>query len=262
MKWYLLDAIAFYHNIFGSTTLSTSCELCVKRVINVLEMPTGAMSCPQDGSRLPSGVTAGSCHILPNSLQFEAMENYSDEVMQTVISESGTETESIGTALGMQIRRNLVIALKGDLGAGKTTLTRGIVAGLGIEARVTSPTFTLISEYVDGDTPNRLVHMDTYRLGEDPLTAGAEAEMLGLDELLDEVDANGAPGLTVLVIEWADRLASWLPEDHLEVRLDYGESAVQNSQVDRRIITLIAHGARSAALLAAFSAVQPVHFRS
>jgi tRNA threonylcarbamoyladenosine biosynthesis protein TsaE len=190
------------------------------------------------------------------------MENYNDAVMQMVISESGTETESIGSALGTQIRHNLVIALKGDLGAGKTTLTRGIVAGLGIEARVTSPTFTLINEYVDGDTPNRLIHMDTYRLGEDPLTAGAEAETLGLDELLDEVDAGEELGLTVLVIEWADRFASWLPEDHLEVRLDSGESADPNAQVDRRIITLIAHGARSAALLAAFSAAQPVHFRS
>jgi tRNA threonylcarbamoyl adenosine modification protein YjeE len=210
----------------------------------------------------PQASSAGSCHFQGNGLQFEVMGNYNDAAMQTVISESGKETESIGLALGTQIRYNLVIALKGELGAGKTTLTRGIVAGLGIKARVTSPTFTLINEYMDGETPNRLLHMDTYRLGEDPLTASAEVEMLGLGELLDELDTTGDASLTVLVIEWADRLASWLPEDHLEVRLEYGEPADLDSAVDRRIITLIAHGARSAALIAAFAAVQPVHFRS
>jgi tRNA threonylcarbamoyladenosine biosynthesis protein TsaE len=214
------------------------------------------------GCGRPQVSSVGSCHFQGNGLQFEVMENYNDDVMQMVISESGTETESIGSALGTQIRHNLVIALKGELGAGKTTLTRGIVAGLGIKARVTSPTFTLINEYVDGETSNRLIHMDTYRLGEDTLTAGAEVETLGLDELLDEVDTTEDASLTVLVIEWADRLASWLPEDHLEVRLDYSEPADLNSAVDHRIITLIAHGAHSAALITAFAAVQPVHFRS
>jgi tRNA threonylcarbamoyladenosine biosynthesis protein TsaE len=177
-------------------------------------------------------------------------------------SNSIEETEALGRSLGQALTANLVVALKGELGAGKTTLTRGIVAGLGIGARVTSPTFTLINEYADEKSPHRLIHMDTYRLGEDPFTVGAEAGMLGLDELLDEVDANEEPGVTVLVIEWADRLASRLPEDHLEVRLAYGEPANPNSEVDRRTITLIAHGARSAALIAALSAVQSVHFCS
>jgi tRNA threonylcarbamoyl adenosine modification protein YjeE len=176
-----------------------------------------------------------------------------------VKTESTEETEALGRSLGQALTTNLVMALKGELGAGKTTLTRGIAVGLGIEARVTSPTFTLINEYAGEDTPNRLIHMDTYRLGADLLTA--EVEMLGLFELLDELDVERTQGYMVMVIEWADRLASLLPEDHLEVRLDYEESAVPNTEIDRRIITLIAHGAHSAALIAAFSAVQPVRFR-
>lgn len=175
-----------------------------------------------------------------------------------VKSNSIEETEALGRRLGQALTANLVVALKGDLGAGKTTLTRGIVAGLGIGARVTSPTFTLINEYVDAQAARRLLHMDGYRLGEDALTASAEAETLGLDDLLDDVGADRDRGITVLVIEWADHLASWLPEEHLEVRLDYDESSTPDA--DRRIITLIAHGVRSAELLSALVAIQPAHF--
>ncbi len=187
------------------------------------------------------------------------MGNYNDHSERTLISESTAETEAIGRALGAQVRRNLVIALKGTLGAGKTTLTRGLVAGLGIDSRVTSPTFTLIHEYTDPHTPNRLYHMDTYRLGDDVPTVLAGAETLGIDELLDDIAdedaAHGAGGVLVLVIEWADRLAPWLPADHLEIRLDYVDTTndATNDATDRRILHFRAHGACSAATLAHFS---------
>ena len=188
------------------------------------------------------------------------MANDNDHSEQILISESTAETEAIGRALGAQMRRNLVIALKGTLGAGKTTLTRGLVAGLGMQSRVTSPTFTLIHEYTDPRTPNRLYHMDTYRLGDDVHTVLAGAETLGLDDLLDAIaDENGAGheagGVLVLVIEWADRLTPLLPADHLEICLDYVDDATRSDATDRRILHFRAHGARSAATLAHFSIV-------
>ena len=149
--------------------------------------------------------------------------------------------EALGRALGAQIRHNLVIALKGTLGAGKTTLTRGLAAGLGINARVTSPTFTLIHEYTGPSSPNRLYHMDTYRLGDDVETVLAGAETLGLDEILDEVAEDRTDGVTVLVIEWADRLTPLLPEDHLEIQLE-----ADDEEAEQRTIRLVAHGAHSA----------------
>jgi tRNA threonylcarbamoyladenosine biosynthesis protein TsaE len=179
-----------------------------------------------------------------------------------VESNSIEETEAIGRRLAQALTSNLVLALKGNLGAGKTTLTRGIVAGLGIEARVTSPTFTLINEYTDKAAPHRLLHMDSYRLGEDPQVATAEVETLGLDELLDDVEAGGDQGLTVLVIEWAERLASLLPKDHLEVRLDQGDLSTSDLNSDRRTLTLTAHGVHSAAVLEAFAMIQPLYFRA
>jgi tRNA threonylcarbamoyladenosine biosynthesis protein TsaE len=162
----------------------------------------------------------------------------------TLSSHSAAQTQAIGNALGAQIRRNLVIALKGTLGAGKTTLTRGLAAGLGIDARVTSPTFTLIHEYVDPKTRNRLYHMDTYRLGDDVKTVLAGAETLGLEEILDEVAEEASDGVTVLVIEWADRLAPLLPTDHLEIQLEAADAEPQ-----QRTIRLVAHGVYSAEVL-------------
>lgn len=152
---------------------------------------------------------------------------------------SAAETQALGRTLGDLLHAHfaestehgaLVIALHGDLGAGKTTLTQGIAAGLGIRERVTSPTFTLINEY---ETSNgvRLFHVDGYRLGgveaetsaDEGTEAAAmqaaeiEAGAMGLDELLAE-DA-------VVVVEWAERVAALLPTDHLSITLSYAETA-------------------------------------
>ncbi|MCB1225487.1 MAG: tRNA (adenosine(37)-N6)-threonylcarbamoyltransferase complex ATPase subunit type 1 TsaE [Verrucomicrobiales bacterium] len=90
-----------------------------------------------------------------------------------------------------------VVALCGDLGAGKTCLSQGLVAGLGSEAAVTSPTFTLVQEYRDGRLP--VFHFDFYRLE-------SEAEVLGIgwDDYLDEAG--------VVLVEWADRFPALLPK--------------------------------------------------
>ena len=79
------------------------------------------------------------------------------------ITNSPAETEAIGAALGKILQPGTVIAYRGDLGAGKTAFTRGIAAGLGCRGPVTSPTYTIVNEYLSGRIP--LFHFDMYRLG-------------------------------------------------------------------------------------------------
>ena len=80
-----------------------------------------------------------------------------------LISNSPADTERIGAALAKVLQPGTVIAYRGDLGAGKTAFTRGLAKGLGIEDRVTSPTYTIVNEYTSGRLP--LFHFDMYRLG-------------------------------------------------------------------------------------------------
>jgi tRNA threonylcarbamoyladenosine biosynthesis protein TsaE len=112
--------------------------------------------------------------------------------MATFISHSPAETESLGERWGNTAQRGLVIGLTGELGAGKTRLVKGIARGLGITARVHSPTFTLVNEYGGGRL--RLFHLDLYRLE----TRG-QIVSAGLEEYLQP---DG-----VAVIEWAERIA-------------------------------------------------------
>jgi len=107
------------------------------------------------------------------------------------------DTFDWGRQLASEFRAGDVVALCGNLGAGKTHLAKGIVAGLGSSADVSSPTFSLIHEYLDGRFP--VFHFDFYRL-EHP----AEVLQIGWDEILEE---DG-----VVVVEWADRFPELLPE--------------------------------------------------
>lgn len=121
-----------------------------------------------------------------------------------MLSESPEQTLAIGRAIGRALRSGDIVALFGDLGAGKTWLTKGIAEGLGVPSReVTSPTFVLMHIY-DGRVP--LAHFDAYRLeGADEMVA------LGAEEMFYGEGAS--------VIEWADRVEEALPEDRLEIRL-------------------------------------------
>jgi tRNA threonylcarbamoyladenosine biosynthesis protein TsaE len=111
--------------------------------------------------------------------------------MATCISHSPQETEALGERWGRTATAGLVIALSGDLGAGKTQLVRGIARGLGVTSRVHSPTFTLVNEYGGGRL--KLFHLDLYRL-ETP----EQIHSAGIEEFLQP---DG-----VAVIEWAERL--------------------------------------------------------
>jgi tRNA threonylcarbamoyladenosine biosynthesis protein TsaE len=111
--------------------------------------------------------------------------------MNTFISHGPAETESLGESFGRAAKRGLVIALSGELGAGKTQLVKGLARGLGITARVHSPTFTLVNEYAGGRL--RLFHLDLYRL-----ESSAQILAAGLEEFLQP---DG-----VAVVEWAERI--------------------------------------------------------
>lgn len=145
-----------------------------------------------------------------------------------IISESVEETLCIGRALGGLLEPGDVVALIGTLGAGKTCLTRGVAQGAGANPDfVTSPTFVLINEY-QGTIP--LYHFDAYRLdGPDDMYA------LGSDEYFA---GNGA-----CLVEWADRVAGCLPDEHLRVIIEIiGRSS--------RRIRLEARGGRYCELVA------------
>ena len=116
--------------------------------------------------------------------------------MATTISASADETVALGRAVAATLRRGDVLALCGELGAGKTHFVKGLAAGLGTPSSVTSPTFTLIHEYPGGRLP--LYHFDFYRLDD------ADAALrIGLDEYLF--------GDGVCVIEWAEKFPALLP---------------------------------------------------
>ena len=117
--------------------------------------------------------------------------------MATFISNSPAETEAIGRQLAERIDVGGVLALKGELGSGKTLFVKGLVAGLGSSADVTSPTFTIAHEYRGGRLP--VYHFDFFRLEDSQSLA-----RLGLDDYFF--------GDGVSVIEWADRFPEFIPE--------------------------------------------------
>lgn len=118
--------------------------------------------------------------------------------MVTFTSHSPAETEAIGATLASQAQRGQVFGLTGDLGAGKTQLVKGIARGLGVTARIQSPTFALVNEYHEGRLP--LYHLDLYRLDTPEQIAGAG--------LLEFLTPDG-----VAVIEWIEHWLDFHPED-------------------------------------------------
>jgi len=141
--------------------------------------------------------------------------------METITVTSPEATMQIGEQLGQLVQPGDLLLLDGDLGAGKTTLTKGLAKGLGIIGNVKSPTFTLIREYRQGRVP--LYHMDVYRLED------GGAEDLGLDEYFD--------GDGVSVVEWSELIADLLPANYLRVAISRNDIAD-----DQRVITFTPEG--------------------
>jgi tRNA threonylcarbamoyladenosine biosynthesis protein TsaE len=126
-----------------------------------------------------------------------------------VVTHSAELTRRLGKQLGRLLRPGQVVALIGELGAGKTCLTQGIASGLGVERPVTSPTFIIVNEYRGGGKL-QFYHVDCFRF---PAEGSEEALAIGMDEML-----HGDP---ICVIEWADRIEKLLPSDYLRVTLAY-----------------------------------------
>lgn len=143
---------------------------------------------------------------------------------------SADDTRDLGAALAGVLQGGDVVALVGDLGAGKTALTQGLGRGLGVEGPVTSPTFALVHDHPGRRL--RLLHADVYRLDD-----VAEVVDLGLTELVDPEGDGGA----VAVVEWGDKAAPALPPDALWAWLDFGDGE------DERRVTLDAAGGAWAA---------------
>ena len=133
------------------------------------------------------------------------------------ITNSPEETEKIGAAIGKIIPAGTVLAYRGDLGAGKTAFTRGLARGLGFTEAVTSPTYTIVNEYLSGRLP--LFHFDMYRLG-------------GEDELFDIGWDDYLARNGVCAVEWSEQAAGALPEDAILVDIARGEGE------NDRIITI------------------------
>jgi tRNA threonylcarbamoyladenosine biosynthesis protein TsaE len=126
--------------------------------------------------------------------------------MFTFTAHSEADTERLGVALAEVLRPGMVIGLLGTLGAGKTRLVQAVACGLGVaDIDVTSPTFVLLNQYLQGTLP--IYHFDAYRLRDDD-----EFLELGPEEYFE------AGGITF--IEWADRVLSCLPAERVEIKID------------------------------------------
>lgn len=122
----------------------------------------------------------------------------------TYVTNSPAETEALGQRLAETLQPGDMIAYTGDLGAGKTAFTRGLARGLGITERITSPTFTIVNEYLGGRLP--LFHFDMYRLG-----SSEELYEIGWEDYL----ARGG----VCAVEWSENVRDALPPDAVTVTI-------------------------------------------
>lgn len=147
-----------------------------------------------------------------------------------MVSESPEATWSVGEFVGKRLKAGMVLCLTGDLGAGKTLFTKGVAAGLGVKADVTSPSFTLMNLY-DGRLP--VAHFDLYRLDD-----GGDLDEIGFYEYADEP-------VGVAIIEWADKFPEALPPHHLSVVLSPGKN------LEERRLSFTARGDGYEGILAA-----------
>ena len=150
--------------------------------------------------------------------------------MTEFITRTTNETIDLGRRIGSVLRDGDVLVLNGDLGAGKTQLTKGIAEAMGVRDSVTSPTFTIQMVYEGSEL--ELCHFDLYRL-EDP-------EQLDDTGLFDVLGADG-----VCVIEWGDKFADQLGDERLDVRLSRLDEQAEAGEEPARLVRLEPHGSRA-----------------
>lgn len=137
---------------------------------------------------------------------------------------SNSENETIELAQNIESEKfpNMVICLIGDLGSGKTMFTKGFASSLEVKEEITSPTFNIIKEYTSGEMP--LYHMDVYRLD-------GKVDDIGIE---DYYNKDG-----ICIIEWADMIKDYLPEERLEIKFK-----LSSEDEDTRIITITPYGSK------------------
>ena len=125
-----------------------------------------------------------------------------------IVIKNEEETKKFGEKLCEKLTAGSIVALTGDLGTGKTTLTTAIAAGLGVTDVITSPTFNIVKQYDSGRLP--LYHFDVYRIGD-------------VDEMYEIGYEEYFFGDGVCVIEWADLIEEIIPDDAVRIEIEYGE---------------------------------------
>jgi tRNA threonylcarbamoyladenosine biosynthesis protein TsaE len=159
-----------------------------------------------------------------------------DENTLEFVSRSADQTQRLGARLGALLQGGDVICLEGPLGSGKTCLAQGVGRGWGVGQTLVSPTFVLVREYARPADTVKLYHVDLYRISNIN-----EVVELGTDEFLGDTQA-------VSVIEWAERMRSLVPPEHLWIKLSFFDRANQT----RRALHFSAQGEHHTKLLQKF----------
>jgi len=141
-----------------------------------------------------------------------------DSMDYKITTRDERETINIAQNLESEKFENMIICLEGDLGSGKTIFTKGFAGALGIEENITSPTFNIIKEYLNGEMP--LYHMDVYRLD-------GKVDGVGIEDYFTK---DG-----VVIIEWADTIRDILPEERLDIKFRIIDE-------ETRVLTFVPHG--------------------
>jgi len=154
-----------------------------------------------------------------SNFQFPVETSLEEEILFDMVSHSPEETQAFGCRLAAHLQPPCWMILQGELGSGKTTLTKGIVSGLGAAQpdEVTSPSFTLVHEY---GNDNKVYHVDLYRIE----NAG-ELVTLGLEDLLAQK--------ATMIVEWGERLGKDLPAPRLLVQMEYLSDEKRRIKVTR-----------------------------
>lgn len=206
------------------------------RVVADPEQARGALAAPGDALDLRAAgalddrwVALGAAEVVPGELSVPVPQALADLAA----------TRALGARLAEHLRPGDLVVLTGQLGAGKTSLTQGIGAALGVRGAVTSPTFVLARTH-RGPVP--LVHVDAYRLR----TTGGRPTLDDLD--LDDLDLDAGLEDAVTVVEWGEGLASLLSDAWIEVHLDRSApaaaTALDDGTGDTRTARVVCHGSR------------------
>ncbi len=142
---------------------------------------------------------------------------------KVIITKTEEETQNAAAEFAQSLKPGTVICLYGELGAGKTTFSKGLARGLGVSSRIISPTFTLVRQHQIQEGKGTLYHLDLYRLEREEDVRG-----IGFEEMVQ--DKNG-----IMLIEWAEKLGKLLPSKRIDIRLEAVSAAERKISIQERM---------------------------